>query len=217
MKALLTSCGRPDLLDRTLGSLDFPDEQVDIIIHDDSTEETDAIACLVIADKYSPEDVLFTRGMGQHGSIEYFLKSNKGDNKYLHLEDDWEFISNPLSWSLGDWIAYSELLLADEANVIKVLAREGSPHPCIHDKRLKYQLSTHPSYGLLEPWSSPDGILWHGFSWNPGVTRADYLRQFMPFPKWEQDLAEKIYNAGYRVAELSKPVYKHIGDGRSTH
>lgn len=210
MIALLTSCGRHDLLKETLDSLNGEGD-LDIIIHEDSVDDSASTGCSLVAEDYFIQDFILTRGIGQHQSIEKFLRDNPRETFYLHLEDDWKF---NLTY---DWLAFSTKLMLTDEKVIKVLARDGSPHPCIHDKKLRWQYRNDPKFGILEPWSSADGILWHGFSWNPGVTRMDYLRKFMPFPKWEQDLAEKIYNAGYRVAELSPPVYTHIGDGRSTH
>lgn len=179
MKALITSCGRTDLLACTLSSLFYnQNNKIFITIHEDGLSK-----------------------IGQHASIEKFISSYQ-EKYYLHCEDDWQFNNT------YDWITRSIEIMEDDPMIIKTLAREGSPHPCNHDKN---------GYGILDPWAGPDGIVWHGFSWNPGVTRADILKQFMPFPKWEQDLAELIYKAGYKVAELSVPVYKHIGDNRSTH
>ena len=39
----------------------------------------------------------------------------------------------------------------------------------------------------------------------------------MPFRKFEQDVVEDIFKAGYKTVELEKKVYKHIGYERSTH
>lgn len=206
MLALLTSCGRPDLLEKTLASLSS--EDIKIIVHEDCDIHELAIQCYRIADTHPAsilvEDIVMTCGLGQHGSIEKFIQEHQTHLHYLHLEDDWEF-------GITNWINNSLAIMYDDESIIKVLARDGSPHPCTHDRNIG-----PTKYGILEPWEN-EGIKWHGFSWNPGVTRLDLLKQFMPFPKWEQDLAEKIYNAGYRVAELAQPVYKHIGDGRSTH
>lgn len=179
MEALITSCGRPDLLACTLSSLYFNQQtELFVTIHEDGLSK-----------------------IGQHKSIEKFIEKTEG-KYYLHCEDDWQFENT------YDWIKRSIEIMEEDNSIIKVLARHDSPHPCDHDKN---------GYGILQPWQGADGILWHGFSWNPGITRLDLLKQFITFPKWEQELAEQIYNAGYRVAELSRPIYKHIGYGRSTH
>lgn len=207
MDALLTSSNRPDLLRKTLDS--FIDQTNkfhldEVLIHEDFVGNIGYNIDLLL-ETFPEVDGCFTRGLGQHGSIEKFLKGYDRDF-YIHLEDDWEFNNT------YDWIDVSKRIMEEHAHVIKVLARVDSPHPCNHP----YMINGIP-YGFIDPWTGEDSIKWHGFSWNPGVTRVKYLKEFMPFPKWEQDLAERIYKAGYRVVELGKPVYKHIGDGRSTH
>lgn len=182
MTALLTSCARFDLLNKTLISL-YENQQSKFFL----TINEDGLTKI-----------------GQHASIENFLKTTN-EKYYLHLECDWQFENS------YDWIQSSIDLMNHDPMVIKVLARKESPHPCEHNLNFN-----NIKFGYIKPWEN-NGITWHGFSWNPGVTRMDLLRQFMPFPKWEQDLAQTIYEAGYKVIELAEPVYHHIGDGMSTH
>lgn len=207
LKTLITSCNRYDLLSKTMHSLTTNQSyHLDFTIHEDHPNlfkipyEMGGIHA-----DFPQAMIQFTRGAGQHGSIERYLKHLK-DKYYLHCEDDWEFSNH------YDWISSSILLMDVDPMIIKVLARDTSPHPCEHDQSFH-----HLKYGYLKPWMSDDYIMWCGFSWNPGVTRVDLLKEFMPFPKWEQDLAEQIYKKGYKVVELADKVYKHIGDGRSTH
>lgn len=183
MEALITACGRYDLLQRTLESLPQVGN-IFTVIHDD-----------------------FQSRLGQHKSIEIFLKKVTG-KYYLHLEEDWIFENK------YDWIMESIAIMESDSKCIKVLCRDGSPHP--HEARYRLDGRNVP-YDYLNPWTGPDGIEWHGFSWNPGITRVDLLKSFIPFPKWEQELAKQIYNKGYHVAQLYEGVSKHIGDGRSTH
>lgn len=183
MEALITSCGRFDLLSQTLESL-YKDlkNKVFVTINEDGLTK-----------------------IGQHKSIEKFLKKASG-KYYFHCECDWEFNNH------YDWINESLKIMEADSSVIKVLCRENSPHPCIHN----HAIEDGVPFGYIEPWQN-NGITWHGFSWNPGITRLDLLKKFIPFGPYEQDVAEAIYKAGYKVVELSKPIYKHIGDGRSTH
>lgn len=178
-------------------------EPIKIIVHEDSKQKPD------LWDNSISVHHLGNRA-GQHKSIELFLR-DFGGKYYLHCEDDWEFRN------YYNWIKASTELLAHDDKIIKVVAREGSPHPCEHKLYINTGTDEPIQYGYIEPWTSTDDINWHGFSWNPGVTRADLLKQFVPFPKWEQDLAEQIYAKGYKVVELAQSVYKHIGDDRSTH
>jgi GT2 family glycosyltransferase len=212
--AVMTSCGRYDLLRRTIKSLDNLEQKLNIIIFDDVDNDeiehsTDAFFSTVASKKHLISMIhpvgVFRKG--QHAALEFLISQVTLDTKYvLFLEDDWEFNNS------YDWISESIQIMEADPQIIKVLARYNSPHPCIHS----HMSPSGHAYGTLAPWVGNDGILWHGFSWNPGVTRIDLLRNFVPFPKWEQELSENIYKAGYKVAEIS-PVYTHIGDGRSTH
>lgn len=211
MKALVTSCGRQDLLKKTLSS--FLENQhyaeITIKIHEDrniSNSEVDY-------SKLEDEHLAFTNGIGQHASIEKFLSENKDEKYYLHLEDDWQFENS------YDWIKASVDIMEADKKIIKVLCRKDLVHK---NKKFvgKYTTSEGEQINMYEltkwtdQWINND---WYGFSWNPGITRLDLLSEFMPFTKWEQQLTKKIHAAGYKVIALEKGVYSHIGEGRSTH
>lgn len=209
MTCLITSCGRIDLLKQTIASLLIgQQEPIKIVVHEDSNDNE----TLEYTKSLDSNEIMcmWTRGIGQHKSIEHFLKTFTG-KYYLHCEDDFEFKNS------YNWIDASMRIMQEDPMVIKVLVRKDSPHPCIHDHYIRTEVDQYLKFGYLSPWTGSDGIKWSGFSFNPGVTRADLLKQFMSFPKWEQELAERIYKAGYKVVELTPPVYSHIGDGRSTH
>lgn len=228
MLTLLTSAGRIDLLEKTLESF-YKDQQhnINLIIHEDN-QSPDVAGMNKLIDKFFnfKDEIIYVNHLNQHKSIEQFLK-NKESKYFVHLEDDWHFENT------YDWISSSINIMEADQKIIKVLCRDGSPHPCDHkyqffnneirqDRRLHLSPAAcdrfnYEEFGFVEPWQAPDNVTWHGFSWNPGVTRFDLLKQFIPFPKWEQELAKNIFDAGYKVVELANPIYKHIGDGRSTH
>lgn len=222
MLTLLTSCGRSDLLHTTIISL-LEGQRSDlpyIIVHEDADGELRHSSEMhTMNDAKTRITMHRTCGIGQHASIDQFLKYTPEDKYYLHCEDDWKFDNS------YNWIKYSMNIMEADPTVIKVLARKGSPHPCIHSESIGQVFNTSTSlfipdlkYGYIEPWTNPeDNKTWHGFSWNPGVTRLDLLKKFSPLLSFEQDVAKKIYEAGYKVVELSVPVYEHIGEGRSTH
>ena len=196
MEAFITSCGRPDLLCQTIESFQRKQKtKVFITIHEDGLSK-----------------------IGQHESIEMFLQ-NRNDKYYIHCEEDWDFEN------YYDWVRASVSIMKADPMVIKVLCRADSPHPCEYKNVVLLEAKKSDpgaacetmGFGYVEPWESPDGILWHGFSWNPGVTRMDLLKQFMPFPRWEQEVAKEIYDAGYKVVMLETGVCRHIGNERSTH
>lgn len=211
MLTLLTACGRNDLLEKTMQSLKgyALEKAMYFILTEDSQQSILQGEISDICKNVSGCYVTFynTKSIGQHKAIEFFFSLNYNEKYYLHIEDDWSFNNS------YDWIAASIAIMEKDPMIIKVLARFESPHPCEHTEYVRDGLS----YGYLKPWTSPDGTEWCGFSWNPGVTRLDLLKQFTPLPKWEQELAQQIYDSGYKVVELSIPVYTHIGDGRSTH
>ena len=179
MLTLLTSCNRPDLLDQTLKSLlENQQEKISLVITEDGLEKEGAekSEILKVCHKYRANMAMLeiTGKVGQHAAIEKFLKHGCTDKYYLHLEDDWEFNNS------YNWIRQSIGIMENNPTIIKVLAREGSPHPCTHDQVLGFG-KKKINYGILQPWRSPDETLWHGFSWNPGVTRLDILKLFVPF------------------------------------
>lgn len=219
MLALLTSSNRPDLLEKTLSSLFEKQYSNDlkVIIHEDAIPRVNFPGSEIekVCDRFHENISLvsLTNKLGQHKSIEKFLDVVGEESKYyLHLEDDWQFENT------YNWIYESLKIMERDDSVIKVLCRKESPHPCEHDRFLTNgPVRISNLFGYLKPWTGPDEITWHGFSWNPGVTRISALKKFLPFPAWEQDLAKNIYDAGYKTVELSISVYTHIGDGRSTH
>jgi len=206
MLTLLTSYNRHDLLKQTIESL--PNEpSLDIKIFEDSMK---LIALNKIDSKHRGV-AHYSVNEGQHKSIEkFFTQYSYGEKYYLHLEDDWTFENT------YNWIEISKAIMEHDPMVIKVLASFDTPHPCNHNQILDHN-NEKTTFGYLEKWDGNDGIEWNGFSWNPGVTRMDILRKFMPFPKYEQDLAKQIKEAGYYTVELKFKIYKHIGYERSTH
>lgn len=230
MIALVTSCGRFDLLADTLKSLNKNQKhELIIFVNEDCGDplcKPEIIGeikgdCGYFFDNLN---VVFSEKIGQHKSIEKLLRISN-DKYYLHCEDDWEFNNT------YDWIQTSIDIMEADPTIIKVLCNSDSPHPCRYDRSIfggycrdymTGETSTssvfHYNYGYIEPWEDPwHKTLWHGFSWNPGVTRLDLLKKFVPFGKWEQDVAKSIYDAGYKVVRLENGVCKHIGEGRSTH
>lgn len=206
----ITACGRPDLLAQTLDSL-LSNQQRELmfVIHEDSTDLNLCKESRDICKKYPSVIIqhIRTNGIGQHASIEKFLKYKFTDKYYLHCEEDWLF------QNYYDWITESIILMEEDQRIIKTLARIDREHPTAFDKWLG---KDNAKFGYLEPWVN-DNIKWHGFSWNPGITRLDYIKNIPPFDRWEQEVSQKIYNEGYKTIQLSESVYEHIGNGRSTH
>ena len=121
MIGLVTSCGRFDLLEKTIDSF-YKNQQhnVAIVIHEDS---------VVNPKMFRLYPTAFTGGIGQHDSITKF--TSFVSKYYLHLEDDWEFNNT------YDWIQASIDIMEADPTIIKVLCNSDSPHPC--EYRCKYR------------------------------------------------------------------------------
>lgn len=219
MITLITSCNRHELLQQTIDSL-LKDQKQKLAI---AINEDGPSVMLMPAVPGHMINTYKLDGKGQHHSIGLFI-FNASKNKhryYLHLEDDWLFDNS------YDWIMESVKILQSDPMIIKVLCRSDSPHPVVYDRiinksgqqiKLKDEYLDDATFGILEPWTDLwKGHIWHGFSWNPGVTRLDLMPQFLPLPETEQQVAEQIYLKEYKIAVLRKGVCAHIGENKSTH
>lgn len=206
MHAFLTSCGRPDLLRRTLESMKGSERITRLTIHEDDPHAT------APPFDWPGAEWVFTGGIGQHASIWRFIKDFSGQH-YFHLEDDWQFTSGE---ALDKSIDASMQIMERHNDCVKVLNRVGSWHPCEHTETLP----DGRKYGQIGPWHN-DGIAWNGFSWNPGVTWAEKIVKAMSVGElvgeWtEHDTDSILNNWGYHTYELSPGIYRHIGDHQPT-
>lgn len=218
----LTSCGRWELLQRTVSSLlnkwDGP-APWEFFIHDDSGE-LDTIAMNAINAQVQAK-------WGIH--VKWTYSSNQGQvyaidalyaqvcTEYIfHCEDDWEFIE---SGFVHDSIA----ILKHDALVSNVWLRfpdDRNGHPAMN-RVMRTQEGLRYQYMAYEYNSA-----WNGMTWNPGMRRlSDYLAigKFSSFCRWSfanQSLAERDYNkvymdAGLRGATLTKGYIRHTGGSQS--
>ena len=216
--AVLTSCGRQDLLERTLDSFfefnSFPLERI-IVVEDG---HAGANAALMRKFKHHPMVWLGTNWrVGQIDAIDcaYALV----DTEFIfHLEDDWEFYS-------PGFIEKSIPILDARPECFEVLIRaidDINGHPLLPDVEsvagVAYRRLTLDYLGS-----------WHGFSFNPGLRRtADYRRigsygehvghdRFRP-TNAEADLSLLYRNLGFYCVILSdnegRGYVRHLGDGR---
>lgn len=207
---VLTSCGRPDLLELTIASFDkFNTYPVDrkIIIEDGGAD--------------------FMAGTRPDGWHVYCVRDDKGcrvgqisaiDLAYgfvktpyiFHLEDDWEFYA-------PGFIERSMEVLENEPKCICVWLR----HPA--------DTNGHP----VKMYASKNGTLqlstnykWRGFTFNPGLRRLEDYKRIAPFShkvKWdrskpwqaEQNIGELYFRLGYYAVIFRGGGYvRHIGNGR---
>jgi hypothetical protein len=203
---VLTSCGRFDLLDRTMRSFfefnTFPIKR--FIIIDDSGYINAAITIKEMVDKLKihepPEFIVIANehNIGQVKSIDwaYFHV----ETEYIfHMEDDWEFYA-------PGFIEESALIMQSNPWIITVWIRahnDTNGHPIEKLKDLEYPLM---SLGYAD-W-------WHGFTWNPSLRRlADY-----EMVDGEAAAGRHYMRKGFRAAISNKEdgYVKHIGWDNST-
>ena len=202
---VLTSCNRPDLLERTINSIPKKtlDKIPEKILIDDS----------VNLDWYSKlnqeNETGYLKGwtilcnqekLGQSGSIDRAY-SHVNTEYVFHCEDDWYFTG-------GDFIDRSLPILEKYDNVLQVTFREGEPHQSGEDI---YEEDTKSSFRVWIPgWNG-----FPGFTYNPNIFRFSAYNQIKPISgKSEKEVGFKYVDIGLHTVVLEKRFVKHIGDGR---
>jgi hypothetical protein len=218
----LTSCGRFDLLEKTISSLvtywDGPAPAAFLIHEDSGTIPTEL-------------GIDLNRFLKRHWQIEakWTLSNYAGqvhaiDTLYhqvetpyiFHCEDDWEFYQE-------GFISDSKAVLEAEPKCAVVWIKhpaDRSGHTIMKDIKLtktgvRYQQLAHRYRGD-----------WHGMTWSPGLRRlSDYMiaGEFAKFCTWRPNdhiIAEKNYNKryydlGYSGFTLCRGFIKHLGNIQS--
>lgn len=201
---ILTSCGRFDLLERTLDSFfkfnTYPVGK--FIVYDDS----DTIKGLQdLSGKYP--DIEFHFGDKRIGQIEAlcYLMRHVTTPYYFSIEDDWEFYR-------PGFIEDSIALMDKHPEVMQCWLREHDDtngHPIIkYNDSISYMSTKYE---------------WKGFSFNPGVRRlVDYvpyntLTTFHPNDpsRSEREIGNYYHSLGKIAAILPHGYVRHIGGGRT--
>lgn len=207
---ILTSCGRFDLLERTLESFHrhntYPVREFHI--YDDSGfERWDAQHHEAVAriETLYP-DVIFHAGDKRIGQIEAmcYLMQFVTTPYYFTCEDDWEFIED-------GFIEDSMTVLEQHPDIIQCWLRSQSDtngHPVIAYNGVCSLMSTKYE--------------WKGFSFNPALRRfSDYV-PYNTITKFihndpsrsERDIGDYYHKLGKQAAILNKGYVEHIGGGR---
>lgn len=204
---VVTSCGRFDLLRRTLESLDkFNTEPIRAVFVTEDSGRNEARDC--VPEHWRPFTTVFINQpkLGQLKSID--LAYGHVETPWIfHCEDDWEFYR-------PSFIEESKKLLEADKQALQVWLRSYA-----HD------LSIHSPYVFLEDRQQLAGIPyyrlgshkadWQGFSLNPGLRRkADYL-PLAPFAQFsgEKELSKKYADAGRYALILEDDAVLHTGFG----
>jgi hypothetical protein len=214
----LTSCGRWDLLEKTISSLvTYWDGEppAAFYINDDSGWQNPTIVKeldrFLMRHWQIMADWTFTKREGQPQAIDKTYQLVQ--TKYIfHCEDDWEFYNT-------GFIADSRSVLETEPKCACVWIRHPNdrnghnvlPGVKLTKQGVRYQQLAHRFKGD-----------WHGMTWSPGLRRlSDYIAmgKFSDMCEWrsndhiisEKQYNKKYYEAGYVGMCLCRGFVKHIG------
>lgn len=204
---VITSCGRFDLLERTLKSLDefntYPVRKV-IITEDSGSDKVFD----VIPAAWAQHVQVFVNNpkLGQLKSIDLAYTSVETEWVF-HCEDDWQFYR-------PGFIEDSMLLLKEDKQALQVWLRSFA-----HD------LQIHSPYVYLGERKQLEGVVyyelmsrkeeWQGFSFNPGLRRLVDYKLHAPYQQFAGEKAlSKLYAEENRYALiLENDAVLHTGFG----
>ena len=211
VSVVFTSCGRFDLLKRTVDSFikynTYPVNQYIVI------ENSGDLSCKPILESIFKDlnaTILINESnIGQVSSIDKAYSHVKSEYIF-HCEDDWEFFDK-------DFIQKSLDVLKSDHSITNVSVRvrfdgeRGSMHP-ISDVK-------NTARGIIYHEYLPNYLgAWHGFSWNPGLRRLSDYHLIENYKKYgeESRVGQFYYDLGKKSACLSKFYCYHIGQNNST-
>lgn len=212
---IMTSCIRPDLLERTLDS--FYKENTYSLKHLYIIDDSGVTDCNdhVIENKPYRDNIILLYHKKRRGQIEAIDNAySYVDTPYIfHMEEDWQFLR-------GGFIEKSMALLEDDYRILMcwLLGTEKRHHhpyrPEVHETAgVKYR-------HLICPWNN-----WNGFTFNPTLRRLSDYQRFAPFAQHtkfhpgkaseSEKAIDGLYKKDYYSVILEgAPYIKHIGGGR---
>lgn len=204
---MITSCGRFDLLKRTLESLDqFNTYPIRMVYITEDSGKQDVFACLPEGWREHTKVYVNEPKLGQLASID--LAYGDIDTEWVfHCEDDWEFYR-------PGFIEESMTLLKEDQQALQVWLRSAAHDLAIHSpyvyltdrKKIKDVVSYKVNSGKSD---------WQGFSFNPGLRRMADYKKHAPYAQFsgEKDLS-RIYASEDRYALiLENDAVLHTGFG----
>lgn len=199
----ITSCGRLDLLERTLASFRRFHTGGTFLISEDSADQ--AVVEQVRA-AYPWATILSSTGRtGIMKSIDRLYEAVKTPF-ILHLEDDWEF-DGPIDFDSALNLLRTNL---DIANVCVRAIEEIRPK---YRKRSNVLKRGGAEFLVMWPDAHPEFFAW---SPNPGFISLDMYRRYAPFSRVMPDqMSGLMKKDGLTQAFLLPGVARHIGHGRN--
>ena len=202
---VVTSCGRFDLLERTLHSFDrFNSAPIrEVLITEDSGDEA-VRSCVPAHWLAHTRFFVNVPKLGQLASID-LAYSCVATPYIFHCEDDWEFYR-------PGFVEDSLAILMADPEVLQVWLRSYAHDLRIHspylrpgERRLVNGVSCYPVIS-----DKPD---WQGFSLNPGLRRLVDYRRCAPFAAWggEKALSKNYAELGLHAVMLEGDAVLHTG------
>lgn len=199
----ITSCGRFDLLTRTLDS--FRQFNIDgrTLLSEDSGDPN---VIQSIEARYP--DIRILSGpvrLGLMGSVDR-LYAEVETPFIFHLEDDWEFDGTV------DWQA-AITALSECADVSHVCVRDFDEIRPKFRGRSKSRCISGQEFRVMDAAAHPE---FFGWSTNPGLIRTDLYQRFAPFSRLLHDqMSALIKRESGTMAFLLPGVARHIGQERN--
>jgi len=219
---VITSCGRQELLERTLDSfLKYNTYSVrEFIVMEDGDGDKNRL----LETKYRQYNFRWLstgKRLGQIAAIDAAYE--RVDTEFIfHCEDDWEF-SSP------GFIEKSLAVLSSNPAILQVWIRslnDTNSHPLMEYLFFAGDIP----YRLLQPrYHTEEWGTWHGFSFNPGLRRRRDYQLIGSFGSFDPDRRKRAYEVEREVSEVylnhgllaailahndSKGYVRHIGWGR---
>lgn len=207
ISVVVTSCGRFDLLKRTLETFDrFNTTPIRAVFITEDSGDRAVEAC--IPEHWRPYTTFFVNvpRLGQLRSIDLAYEHVQ-TSWIFHCEDDWDFYRE-------GFIEDSQMLLEADPQALQVWLRSHA-----HD------LAVHSPYVFLHERQVLNGVPfhvlgshkaeWQGFSLNPGLRRrADYLKH-APYAAFsgEKDLSRTYAEENRYALILENDAVLHTGFG----
>lgn len=203
---VVTSCGRYDLLRRTLASMDpwlarFPNR---LLVEDGPGEEAD----LAYLRRSGFKVLVNGRTLGQHVAIDRAYAEIQ-TSFIFHVEDDWEFLREPdivtaisiLEAGIDGYQRVSSVCFSDRTE-LSWFCQETFREITINGSHYRYSLD--PQHHQ------------NAFTFHPHLLRCDFAKKIGPYSLFRSEggIARFLYRRAYIVVTETPKCVRHIGDGR---
>lgn len=207
----VTSCGRFDLLKKTLDSFFFHSQGVGvsrIIIADDSEDTYQHDLILNHFSRPGFQVHIHGKNQGQAKNLDYLYGlAMLYDVDYIfHMEDDWQFIAPGAIQKSFQIMDQDPTIGTVQLDLRPAYFRAGAIG------------KEHKDYFEYKPWAVSAGArTWKGWCGSPHLLRVSDIRKLGRFSAVKSEAEfDEIYGAsGLRTVWAKRPYVRHIGYGRS--